>query len=143
MVKPLRKIIDQLTENPRALFLIDSLGAFLTAFLLFVVLRSFNEYVGMSKKVLTNLSLIAIVFCLYSTFCTLFVKVNQASPIRIIGIANLLYCILTAGLLLIHYSDLTGMGIAYFLIEIIIICGLVYIELNVARSLGRAKGIRL
>lgn len=130
-----KKIIDQLTENPKKLFLIDSLGAFLTAFLLFVVLRNFNGYIGIPKKVLTGLSITALTFCLYSTSCLLFLKTNWTSFIRLICMANLLYCIATTGFLLAYRPTLTGIGVGYFLMEMILICYLVYIELNVAKSL--------
>jgi hypothetical protein len=37
------------------LFLMDGIGALLTAFLLFFVLKTFNEFVGMPEHVLTFL----------------------------------------------------------------------------------------
>ena len=132
MVRALRKIIHQLAEKPKMLFLVDSLGAMLTAFLLFVVLRNFNEYFGMPKTILTYLSMIAAIFCIYSTACFLFLKDDWAPFIKAITIANLLYCILTIGLVIINFPVLTIIGIAYFLVEIAILCGLVYIEFKAA-----------
>jgi hypothetical protein len=138
-MKTIRIIITQLTGKPKILFLADSLGAMLTAFCLFVVLRNFNEYVGMPVTILTWLSVIAACFCIYSITCFLFVKQRWATFIKGIAMANLVYCILTTGLLLIYYPLLTTIGIVYFLTEIAIICVLVYIELTVAAAIKRKE----
>ncbi len=104
----------------------------MTAFSLFVIVRQFNEYFGMPKKELTYLSVIAVLFCIYSAACFLFLKGGLNPFLRLIGIANLIYCALTIGLLIKCYPLLTIIGTTYFLIEIVIICGLSYVELNVA-----------
>ncbi|MNF35669.1 hypothetical protein D3C84_165470 [compost metagenome] len=131
------KLINHLTEKQKTLFLIDSLGAFLTAFLLFVIMRQFDDYFGMPKTVLTSLSAIAICLCLYSTACFIFLKARWTAFIWIIGTANLLYCALTIGLLIKYYLLLTIIGIIYFLIEIVIICVLSYVEFNVATEIKK------
>jgi hypothetical protein len=129
----INKLINHLAEKPKTLFLIDSLGAILTAFFLFVVMRQFNGYFGMPKTVLTYLSVIAVCFCIYSYACFLYLNALWTPYIRLIGIANLLYCALIFVLLIKYYSLLTIIGITYFLIEIAIICVLCYVELKVAK----------
>lgn len=121
------------------LFLIDSIGALLTAFFLYVVMRQFNYYVGMPNQVLTLLSIVAICFFLYSMLCLIILKRNRGPFIRVIGIANLLYCLLTIAMLFKYYHLLTVIGAAYFLVEIVLICILSYIEINVARKLSDDK----
>ena len=135
MISIVRKMINHLVRKPKTLFLTDGLGAMLTAFLLFAVLRNFNEYFGMSETILTYLSAIALFFCIYSMTCFFFLKGNWTPFIRAIAYANLLYCILTIGLLIICNSTLTVLGITYFLTEIAIVCVLVYIELKVAKTI--------
>ena len=139
MNRIINKLINHLIEKPKTLFLIDSLGAILTVLILFVIMRQLNEYIGMPIIVLTYLSIIAICFCIYSTACFLFLKERWTPFIRLIGVANLLYCALTIGLLIKHYSLLTIIGIIYFLIEIVIICGLSYVELNVATEIKKCN----
>lgn len=134
-----KNIINRLTFKPRILFLIDGLGALLTAFFLFVVLDHFNKYVGMPTTILNSLSLIAICFCIYSIACFFFLKRHWKPFIIGIGIANLLYSILTIGILITHFSILTIIGISYFLVEIVFICGLVYIEFNIAKAIKQNK----
>lgn len=128
----INKLINHLAEKRRTLFLIDSLGAALTAFFLFVIMRQFNEYFGMPTTALTYLFVIAICFSIYSAVCFLFLKGCWTPFIRIIGVANLLYCALTIGLLIKYYPLLTIIEATYFLVEIVIICGLSYIELKVS-----------
>jgi hypothetical protein len=126
--------IKRLTSNPKMLFLIDGLGALLTAFFLFAILRTFNQYFGMPQKIVTYLSFIAIIFCLYSLCCFFLVKANWQLFLRIITTANLLYCCLTISLIVYYYRSLTLLGITYFVAEISIICYLVLIELKMLRK---------
>jgi hypothetical protein len=117
----------------KKLFLIDGLGAFLTAFFLFVILRTFNEYIGMPKSILTLLSIIALVFGVYSFSCFFFLNKNRKPFLLTICIANILYCCLTLGLIIYYFPQLTILGITYFLLEIIVIGVLVYYEINVLK----------
>lgn len=138
MNKSIKKLIDQLSKKPKTLFLSDSLGAFFTAFFLFVVMRNLNQYFGMPTTIITYLAITASLFCIYSATCFLFLKECWALCIKSIGIANLLYCGLTIGLLIKYYSSLTVLGTTYFLLELLIIYGLSYIELKVAREINNA-----
>ena len=133
----MNKLINRLADNPKTVFIIDSLGALLTAFFLFVIIRSFNEYFGMPKTALYYLSIIAVCFCLYSAVCFFFLKKRVALFIRIIGFLNLLYCLITTLLIIKYYPQLTMIGGLYFLFEILIISVLVYIELNVATEIKK------
>jgi len=133
----LNKIINHLAEKTDKLFLIDSLGAFLTAFFLFVIMRPFNEYFGMPKTNLNNLSLTAICFWAYSTTCLVFHKRLSPTFITIIGCANLLYCGWIVLLLIKYYNQLSIIGILYFLIELAIIVCLSLIELKVASEIKK------
>jgi len=136
-MKIVRNIIHYLTEKPKTLFLIDSLGAMLTALFLFAVLRNFNNYFGMPKPILTYLSAIAACFSVFSAFCFLFLQKSWVLFIKVISFANLLYCILIMVLLIMYYSQLTIIGMVYFIIEIIIIGSLASIELNVSAEIRR------
>lgn len=130
----MREIIRRLTQKPKTLFLVDSLGALVTVFFLFTILRPFHKYFGMPQITLTYLSLIAAIFCLYSITCFLLLKHNWQPFLRTISIANLLYCSLTIGLVIYYYYSLTLLGITYFLVEIILVCGLVFVELKTLRK---------
>jgi hypothetical protein len=128
-------IIDFFSRKPKALFLLDGLGAALTAFSLFVILRNYSDYFGMPVNILTYLSVIGLVYCVYSMCCCLLLKDHWTLYLRIIAISNFLYCILIVTFLYSYYNDLTRIGVIYFLGEIFIIMSLVYIELRAANIL--------
>lgn len=127
----MNNIIKRLALSPKTLFLIDSIGALVTGFFLFAILGTFNEYFGAPLAALTFLSLLAVMFFFYSISCFLFVKSNWHFFIRVISIANLLYCCLTLVLVIYYFQSLTLLGIVYFLAEIVVICALVFVELKV------------
>ena len=114
------------------LFLIDSLGGLLSAFILGFVLIKFESRFGMSPSILYLLSGVALVFSVYSFICFLRRMKNWQIYLKIIAIANLLYCCLTMILLVYWYKKLTILGLIYFVIEIIIVFFLAVIELKKA-----------
>jgi hypothetical protein len=124
-----------LTTHPKKLFLIDSFGAFLTAFLLGIVLSSFEEYIGIPKKILVALSLIASLFGVYSLVCHFFVCKHWRIFLSAIALANVMYCCLTIAMVLYYINSIQILGIAYFFGEILIIGSLVYIELMNVKTL--------
>ncbi|AQG79762.1 hypothetical protein [Spirosoma montaniterrae] len=65
----------------------------------------------------------------------LLVKQSWKPYLRLIAIANLLYCGLTAGLMIYFYQRLTVWGLAYFVAEIIVVAGLALVELKTAVNL--------
>ena len=129
----IQKLINHFTEKQKTLFLIDGIGAIVTALSLFVIAQRFNDYFGMPKNTLTYLSVIAVSFCIYSISCSVSLKRNFTPFIRVIAFANIVYCVLIFGLIMNNYSILTLIGKTYFLIETLIIGFLSYIELSVAK----------
>jgi hypothetical protein len=138
MNKAAIKLIHQLAKKPKMLFLLDSLGALLTAVLLLVILQNFSPSIGMPKTALTLLLSAAVCLFFYSAACFLLLKEKWGVFIRIISAANALYCLMTLLLLIVHYKQITYLGLAYFLGETAIILGLVCIELKTAaKNLNR------
>lgn len=122
----MNKLLDQLSA--RTLFLLDAIGALVTAFMLGVVWTHYAPHVGFSIEILYTLSTIALGFALYSSICYLrFPKLKWRIYMRGIAVANTLYCGLTIGLLIVQPTS-TLLGWVYFLSEIGIIMGLVWIE---------------
>lgn len=120
--------------NPYKLFLIDGLGAFLTAFMLGVVLYKYNYIVGIPKNILQLLAIIPISYAIYSISCS-FLKIENWRPyLKRIAVANILYCLITFSLIIFLFQKLTLLGILYFIGEIIIIMSLVYIEFKKAST---------
>lgn len=137
MKRTLKKFVESLTREPKSIFMIDGVGALMTAFFLYVVLRNVNDYVGMPITILTYLSMIAICLSIYSITCYLVVRQNFSPYIWGIIIANSLYCILTTWLVMTYYSFLIVLGVFYFAIELFIITMLIIIELRLALEIKR------
>jgi hypothetical protein len=122
------KIFALFAQKPKTIFLVDGLGALGTASLLLLVLIKFQKYFGMPSETLSLLSIIAFTFTAYSILCFLFLKKNWGMFLKAIMIANLFYCCLTTGLLIHYRSLLTNMGLTYFIAEIVVIGGLLFVE---------------
>jgi hypothetical protein len=130
-----QQIINKIALKPRLLFLIDGLGAIISAFLLWVVLTNFESLFGMPKQALYVLSLLPCIFLVYDFICYFKITKNRKPFIVVIALANLFYCCISIVLVLQHYQALTIFGLAYFINELIILIVLVYIEFKVAHIL--------
>ncbi len=118
-------------DNPKNLFLIDGIGATISAIFLGVVMVQLDYVFGMPRNVLMVLAGVAILMALNSFFSYYRVTENQKLVLKRIAIANGLYCIVTLILVMIYFEKLTSLGVGYFIIEIIIIMGLMIWELKI------------
>lgn len=125
----------RIAKQASVLFLIDGVGALVSAFFLGVVLVHYQSIIGMPSNVLLLLATIAVFFALYSLSCYYFSPINWRRFMRGIAIANLIYCCLTGCMVLLFADMLTHLGIAYFFIEILIIIALARYELKMTRML--------
>lgn len=124
------------TLTVRQLFLIDALGAVLTAVMLGVLLPALEPHFGMPRRVLVPLSAVALGFAVYSATCHR--RAARARWMLVIATANALYCLGTLSLVLHFRASLTWLGVAYFLGEAVVILSLVVVEMRVAlRELPR------
>ncbi len=121
--------------NLKTLFLIDSLGALLSAFMLGIILARFEDIFGMPQDVLYLLAGIACIFSVYSFCGFLGLFKNRKPYLKAIAIANLLYCCLTLALLIFYYEKLTAVGLVYFGLEMAVVVVLVTFELKMSNRL--------
>jgi hypothetical protein len=132
----IKAITEKLAEKPKLIFLVDGLGALLTACLLFLIPSSNNYYFGLPPNTPTFLSLAALALCIYSLSCYLFLNKNRPFFLRTIIVANLVYCCLTAFLAIRHYQTITALGLTYFIAEIVVICMLIYVEWSLLKKVS-------
>lgn len=130
-----QSIINSFVKKPNTLFLVDSIGAFISAFCLLIISRCYSDYFGINHSAFQLLAILPIVFCIYSTCCFLFVKRSFKPFIQIIALANLLYCIITLILLGTLFSEITILGLSYFVVELTIIALIISIEYKVSRNI--------
>jgi predicted membrane-bound spermidine synthase len=134
MNRQLHKLAVKLSQQPRKIFLIDALGAMLTATLLAFLLAPFEHFFGMPSHILYFLAMIAMIFACYSLACFFIVKHNWQLFLKIIAIANLMYCVLSVGLVVQYYQVITLWGIVYFSLEVILVVALVILEWKVTKK---------
>ena len=108
------------------------MGALVSAFMLGLVLPILDS--GMPEHVLHLLALTAVAFGLSSLNCH-FAK-RGPKWLKAIATANGMYCLLTSALVIYFYRELTWLGVAYFVAEILIIVALVMVEIKVAKRTG-------
>lgn len=126
---PITKTADSTLKK---MFIVDGLGALLSAFLLGVVLVYFESYFGIPKSSLYILAALPCFFAAYDLFCYLKVDKNLGRFLKGIAIANLLYCCLSIGFAIFHRSVITSMGWAYIVVEIIVVVMISKFELELA-----------
>ncbi len=108
------------------IFLIDSLGAFLSSLFSMILVTYFEEKIGMPAGVLYSLAVMAFAYSLYSLFC--FLTNKEALFLKVILIANALYFLLVIGLIFLFYQNLTTLGLIYFVLESVVMGSLIVYE---------------
>ncbi|MFY0688268.1 MAG: hypothetical protein JXQ90_13935 [Cyclobacteriaceae bacterium] len=114
------------------LFSLDALGAMVSTVMLGLVLPRYIEYIGMPLSIVYMLALGACVLCIYSISCFLLNLKNWQPFMKIISMLNLLYCLVTFGLMIYLFDVLTWQGHVYFGGEIAIVVLLARYEWKVA-----------
>lgn len=89
----------------------------------------------MPREALYVLASLPCLFVIYDVICYLRIQTNLAFYLRIIGLANLGYCLVSMAFVLLHYQKLTNLGLIYFVLELAIVIFLAGIELNTAAKL--------
>ncbi len=125
------EIVNRLVSiQPRTLFLIDGLGAMLTASLLVGLLGNFEGFFGVPRQQLYVLAAIAGIFALYSLTCYVVSPANWKLFLKMIAFANLAYCVFTLVIVFFFSENATAWGMAYFVGEAMVVGGLVFWELR-------------
>ena len=128
--------LDKLSNNAKVVFLIDAIGALLSALFIFIILNYFENQIGLPAKTLIFLIIIAIVLSIFSFCCYLFQNNNLKQNLKVISRENILYCILTIFTLFAYRQVITKLGLLYFIFEIFIIFLIVKVELKTIYKLN-------
>lgn len=116
------------------IFLIDGIGALLTAFLLLVFIRSMPHVFGVPAALIFSLAATAGIFAIYSFSCHFVFKTKKPIFLRILAILNMLYCMATTIFALLLNESTTTVGVIYFTGEILLILSLSYLEFRLAQK---------
>lgn len=127
-------LVTRLARTPRTLFLVDGVGALITALLVGLVLPALGEHIGMPRPVLRALAVTAVVFAAYSLTCAARQPTRWPGYLRGIALANAGYCLVTAAVLIRFATALHVLDWLYFTGEIAMVSALVTLELRVAHA---------
>ncbi|HWI19980.1 MAG TPA: hypothetical protein VNT81_19640 [Vicinamibacterales bacterium] len=127
-------LTERLAQQPRTLFLVDGVGALVTAVLIGIVLPGLGEHIGMPGPVLRALALTGAICAAYSLTCAAVQPKRWPRYLQVIAIANAGYCLVTAALLIRFAAALHVLDWLYFVGEIAVVGALVTLELRVARA---------
>lgn len=135
----MNQIVQYFTNLPKQLFLLDAIGAFITATFIGVVMRNNIDIFGLPPQEAVVMTFIAYSFFCFSGICYLFVKNKHYKYIFTIASANSLYVLLSFFIFFNHFNDLTPFGIMYLLSEMATIILLVTLEFSIAKKLLKKK----
>jgi len=128
------RILHKVTLNKKLLFAVDGVGALLSAFTLGIVLPIFQTWIGLPFPILFSLSLLALSYAIYSLVNAFGIIHYRPLWLKITIFGNIFYCA-TAGVLLGTFANqITALGAAYFLGELVIILGLAVVEMMALRQ---------
>lgn len=119
--------------SAESIFLVDGLGAALTAIMLGVILPAFVPFFGMPAKVLYPLAGTATCLAAYSLSCQFLKPQRWQVFLRGIALLNLAYCCASLALMYFFWGTLTAWGVMYFVSEKVIILQLVFLEFAISR----------
>lgn len=117
--------------NGRTIFLVDGLGALLTACCLGVLLHHEDTF-GMPTNYLSILIILASLFSMYALSCYSINPLNWKTCLKPLAILNLVYCGLTIFFVLQNTNQLSALGYGYFMAELTAILALAFVEIRVA-----------
>ncbi len=126
--------LNKLVVAPKRIFLVDGIGAFVSAISLGLILTRFERVFGMPIHVLNYLALAAVVFFFFSITCYLRLPRKWKLFLKTIAITNFTYCLITIFLVFKFHEQLTFWGHLYFILELMIIVALVNVEWRMARE---------
>lgn len=124
-------VIASFTAVPHRIFLLDGLGALLSAACLGVILARFPDIFGVPSDILYPLAVVACVFAGYSLACYFLAPVRWWPYLAGIATANTVYSLLTIWLVFGADFGLLLLGRTYFVLELIVLAGLIYLELSI------------
>lgn len=122
MIELNKQFIEWGSKNPEKLFLMDGIGAILSACLLSMVLVKFNHIFGIPLGTLYFLAIFPYVFAIFDLYA--FNKSHHKSFLLLlkwIAVMNVSYSCLSLGLAFYHYQELTFLGWLYIIGESMII----------------------
>ncbi len=101
--------------NPRKIFLIDAIGALVSALLLFLVVGRVQPSFGISYDTIFSLAIIACNYFFFSLYSYLFLYKKPFRYLKMIALLNGLYSVLILVLFYHEFNTLAPLGKLYMI----------------------------
>ncbi|NNE56326.1 MAG: hypothetical protein HKN32_09915 [Flavobacteriales bacterium] len=121
------------SKSPKILLLIDGIGAAISVIMLGIVLPTFQHQIGLPTIYLYLLASIAGLFTIQSLRAYRQFPFRWARRLQNVALGNLAYSFLTLIIVIWNVKLITGLGIAYFAAELLIILTLTVKEFQLAQ----------
>ncbi len=128
-------MLDYFVTNPRKLFIVDGLGAVVSAFMLGVVLVLLHSHIGIPQKTLYFLATFPVFFGLVDLYAYRQSAEKWPSFLKWIAIGNLMYCFVSIACAYLHWESIKPLGWIYLVLEIVIQLILIRLEYRIAKKL--------
>lgn len=135
----IQKAVHFFTDRPSRLFLLDGIGAILSAALLLILHFVFQVTNGLPPLIVYALVAAALFLSAYSLTCSWLLRRCHAHYLRGIALLNGMYLLTVWILLVLYCSRLHPILIIYFILESVVLGCLVCLELLVAKKMGVLK----
>lgn len=120
--------------NERNIFLLDGVGAVVSASFTGLVLPRYSLFLGINVSLLQSLALLPAVYALYSLSCYFVVKKTKPWMLLAIMGANFLYCLISLGLILFR-ERITWRAQSLLGFEIAIILLIIFLEFRIYKKI--------
>ena len=133
----LSQFIARLAARPRQAFILDSAGGYLSASVPLIILWKFEAEFGLPRELLVAMSLTSFLYGSYSLICALRIRSRWSFFLKILVGANSTYLFALMTYTLINLSRLSHLGLAYLLVDHLVLASVIAIELAATAGMTR------
>ena len=120
--------------NSKNIFLLDGFGALVSASIMGIIIAHQVSFFGLPANAAYFLAVFPCFFFVFSIYTHFSLPKDWITNLKMIIIANLLYCFISIGVVFYHFEALINIGVAYFILELIVVLIVVILELRVMKG---------
>ena len=125
-------------KKPQNVFLIDAVGAAMSAISTGILLPQFDQWTGIPHSVSFPLSVLGVLYAVFSASCFLFLKQMISSMLAAIIVANSIYFAI-ALFLGLALDEITLWGRLFLFAEALILFGMIFFEMVIYSNLLKSE----
>jgi len=135
----MNKLTSKFANRPKQLFLVDGIGALISAIMIGVVLVHLRDLIGLNITALYFLASFPILFSILDLYFYFSPDKYSKLGLKLMATLNSFYCILSISTILFHGARITTLGWIYVIVEIVILLLLIKLEWQVGTYLKQSS----